>query len=79
MIGTPNDLDRPIPGAGKGFPEFVTGIATIGEGMVQPGKALTYTFEHVYSTITVLNIGGLDKDEYQKTAGVGQDVTLAAF
>ena len=46
--------------------------------MAQPGVAKTHRFEHIDRPVTVLDIGGVDEDEDQKSAGVGEDVTLAA-
>ena len=64
--------------------EFIASIAAIGEDMAQPGKAIADGFEDIDRTVAVLNvavlnIGGVDQDEYQKTAGVGDDMPLAAL
>ena len=53
--------------------EFVADTAAIGADMAQPGGRCANGFEDIDCTVAVLNIGGMDQDEYQKTAGVGDD------
>ena len=47
--------------------------------MAQPGETETDRFEHIDRAITILNVGGVDEDEDQKSAGVGDDVPLATL
>ena len=45
--------------------------------MAQPGEAKTHRFEHIDRAIAVLDVGGVNENEDQKSAGVGEDMTLA--
>ena len=49
----------------------------IGEYMAQPGKTKTHRFQYIDCAITVLNIGGVDENEDQKSTSVGENVALA--
>jgi hypothetical protein len=60
------------------IPEFNASIAPIGEDVPQPRKAKAHRFEHIDRPVTVLNISGVDEDKNQKSAGIGEDVALAA-
>ena len=51
-------------------PELVAGVAAIGEHMAQPGEAKTHRFQHIDRPVAVLNIGGVDENEDQKSASV---------
>ena len=62
-----------------GLPELVSSIAAVGENMAQPGKAETHGFQHIDRPVAVLDIGGMDQNEYQVAAGVGEDVALATL
>ena len=59
--------------------ELVAGIAAIGEDMAQPWEAIPDGFEHIDGPIPVLDIGGMDEDEDEVAAGIGQDVALATL
>ena len=61
----------------RGF-EFIARIAAIGEDMARPGEPESNGFENIDCAIAVLNSGGVDQDEQQKTAGVGDDMPLVA-
>src|ERR1700716_2269756 len=60
-------------------PEFFPRIAAIGEHMAQPREAETDGLENFGCAVAVLNISGMDEDEDQKSAGVGDDVALATL
>ena len=68
-------------------PEFVAGPSTllrinctaIRKDMAQPWKAIADRFEDIDSPVAILNVGGVDQDEHQNTADVGDDVVLAAL
>lgn len=47
--------------------------------MAQPGKAPPHGFEDIDRAIAVLNIGSVHENEDEETAGVSQDVALAAL
>jgi len=47
--------------------------------MAQPGVGVADRFEHTGSTVTILNIGGMNDKSDQKTNRVGDDVALAAL
>ena len=47
--------------------------------MPQPWEAKARRLQHIHSPVTTLDVGGVDEDEDQKAAGVGEDVTLATF
>ena len=52
--------------------EFAACIAAIGEDVPQPGEPEADGFEDIGRTIAILDIGGMDEDEDQKSAGVGE-------
>ncbi len=45
--------------------------------MPQPGEPEADGFEDIGRAITILDVGGMDEDEDQKSAGVGEYVPLA--
>jgi hypothetical protein len=45
----------------------------------QPREAFPHGLEDIDGTVAVLDVGGVDEDEDEKAAGVGQDMTLAAL
>jgi len=47
--------------------------------MAQPREAKTDGLENIGCAVSVLNVGGMDEDEDQKSAGVGDDVPLATL
>jgi len=47
--------------------------------MAQPREAIPDGFEHIDGPIPVLDIGGMDEDEDEVAAGIGQDVALATL
>ncbi len=59
--------------------EFAACIAAIGEDVPQPGEPEADGFEDIGRAIAILDIGGMDEDEDQKSAGVGEYVPLAAL
>ncbi len=59
--------------------ELVTGIAAIGEDVSQPGEPEADGFEDIGGAIAALDVGGVDEDEDQKSAGVGEYVPLATL
>jgi len=79
LVGPFDNLDRPGSRSGKRFPEFVTGIASIGENMTHPGETTAHGFEDIDGAVTILDIGRVHEDEDQKPAGVRQDMPLPAF
>ena len=60
-------------------PELFPRIAAIGEDMAQPREAEADGLENIGCAVAVLNVGGMDEDEDQKSAGVGDDVPLATL
>lgn len=57
LVGPFDNLDRPGSRSGKRFPEFVTGIASIGENMTHPGETTAHGFEDIDGAVTILDIG----------------------
>ena len=47
--------------------------------MPQPWEAKARRLQPIDGPVTVLDVGGVDEDEDQKAAGVGEDMALAAF
>ena len=65
--------------AGWRIAQFLTGITCVGEDVTQPWKAVANGPQHIDRPVAVLDIGGMNEDEDQEAAGVGQDMALAAF
>jgi hypothetical protein len=76
-VGAFDDFDGPASVSLERVAEFVSGVAAIGEYMAQLGKAETHRFQHIDRPVAVLDIGGVDGNEDQKSAGVGENVALA--
>lgn len=78
-IGALDDLDAPIAHAGQRVAQFPIGISSIGKDMTQPWEAAADRRQHVDGAVTILDIGGMDEDEDQKAASVGDDMALASL
>ena len=59
--------------------EFIAGVAAIGKHVPQPWEAKAHHFQQIDGLVAVLDVGGVDQDEHQKAAGVGEDMALAAL
>jgi hypothetical protein len=59
--------------------QLVTGIAAVGEDVAQPGEAGADLGQDVGRAVAILDIGRMDQGGDQQTAGVGEDVALAAL
>ena len=59
-------------------PEFVAAITAI-EDMPQPWEPEAHSLEDIGSAVSVLDVGGMDEDEEQKAAGVGDVISFATF
>ena len=53
-------------------------MATIGEWMPQPWRAISHGLHEIHSPVTVLNGGAVDDDEQHAARRVGDDMALAA-
>jgi hypothetical protein len=53
-----------------GLAELFTSITAVGENVSELGRPKTHVAQHVDRHVVVLNIGGMDQNEGQKTAGV---------
>ena len=47
--------------------------------MAQPREPEAHGFKNIRRAVAVLNVGSMDEDEQQETAGVGNDMALAAL
>lgn len=72
-----DDLQRPFADFGERGPEFVAGIAAIGEHVPQPWETVTDAGEDIGSAVAVLDIGGVDDSADQQALGVGNDMAFA--
>lgn len=77
LVGSLDDFEGPIAVTPQGAAELVSSVAAIGEDMAQPREAIADGLEHINGTVAVLNVGGVDEDEDQKAAGIGDDMPLA--
>ena len=77
VIGTLDDLKRPLSNPVECAPQFRPGIGTIGEQMAQPGTGVAYGFQH--RPIAVLNIGCMDDQPEEHTGGIGNNMAFAAL
>ena len=59
--------------------QFLSGIATIGEDVAQPGIERADRSKDARGAIAVLNAGFVHDEPDQVAFGVGDDVTLAAL
>lgn len=76
-IGALDDLDGPFAHAGERAAQFLSGISSIGKDMTQPREAAADRRQHADGAVRILDIGGMDENEDQKAAGVGDDMALA--
>ena len=74
-----DDVQGPLPTAFQRRLELGTRIGAVGEDMAQPGEAMADGSEEVGRAVAVLDVGGMNPRPDQKTAGVGEDMTLAAL
>ena len=58
MVGTLDDLERPLADFGQRRGQLVARIAAIGKDMAQLGEAVADAGEHIGRAVTVLHIGG---------------------
>lgn len=54
-----------------------SGIAAVGEDMLDEGEPGAGALQHALGAVAILDIGGVDLDREQAAIGVGQDVALA--
>ena len=69
-VGSLDDLDGPFSHLGQGVPQFVAGIAAIGEDVTQPWIERTDRGQDIDSTVAILDVGGMDQQ--------ANEITLAA-
>lgn len=77
-IAATDDFECLLPMPAQCLGEFLTGIAAIREDMAQPGEAVADRLDEIDRAVTVLNAGGVNRDEQHQPERVGNDVTLAA-
>src|SRR6202043_1866281 len=78
-VGTFDDFYLPFPDTLQSLAQFISGIATIGKDMAQPGIARTDRSKDARGAIAILNAGFVHHDPDQIALGVGDDVALAAL
>jgi hypothetical protein len=78
-FGTFDDFDLPIADALQSLAQFVSGIASVGEDMAQPGIAGADRRKDARGAITILNAGFVYDEPDQIALGVGNDVAFAAL
>ena len=72
MIRSLDDFERSPADFGQRRPQFISGIATIGEDMAQPWEAVADAGEHIGGAIAVLNVGGMDLRSRRTFDGSGK-------
>src|SRR6516162_37260 len=77
LVGSLDDLQRPLPELGKGCLQFGTGIAAIRKDMAQPGEKMADRRQQIGRAIAILEVGGVYLRRDETTAGMGDDVALA--
>ena len=78
MIGSLDDFERSRADFGQRRPQFISGIATIGEDMAQPWEAVADAGEHIGGAIAVLNVGGMDLRGRRTFDGSGKNGSSTA-
>jgi hypothetical protein len=78
-VGTFDDFYRPFANALQSLAQFISGIATIGEDVAQPGIARADRSKDAWSAVAILNAGFMHDEPDQVALGVGDDVALAAL
>ncbi len=73
-----DDLQRPSAEPSQRVLEFRAAIGTIGEDVAQPREGVTDRSEHRRGAVAVQNVRAMDQGRDQQTAGVGEDMALAA-
>jgi hypothetical protein len=76
MVGTLDDLERPLADFGQRLAEFVGRTTAVGEDMAQPREAVADAGEHVGCAVAILDAGGVDDGCDQKALRVGEDMAL---
>ena len=79
VIGSFDDFYRPLSNSFERSPQFVTGIAAVGEDMPQPGIERTDRGQRDRAAIAVLNVGGMHDEPNEMTKCIGHDVPLASL
>jgi len=78
-VGTFDDFYRPFPDTLQSLAQFISGIATIGKDMAEPGIARTDRSKDAQGAIAILNAGFVHDEPDHVALGVGDDVALAAL
>ncbi len=78
-VGTFDDFYRPFADTLQSLAQFISGIATVGKDMAEPGIARTDRSKDAGGAIAILNAGFVHDEPDQVALGVGDDVALAAF
>jgi hypothetical protein len=78
-VGTFDDFYLPFADTLQSLPQFISGIATIGKDMAQPGIARTDRSKDAGGAIAILNAGFVHDESNQVALGVGNNVALAAL
>jgi hypothetical protein len=78
-VGTFDDFYRPFADTLQILAQFVSGIATVGKDMAQPGIARADRSKDAAGAIAILNAGFVHDESDQVAFGVGNDVALAAL
>jgi hypothetical protein len=78
-VGTFDDFYRPCTDTLQSLPQFISGIATIGKDVAQPGIARADRSKDAGGAIPILNAGFMHDESDQVALGVGNNVALAAL
>jgi len=77
VVGPLDDLDRSFPDLAQRLAQLVSGMATIGEDVPEPGVTAYDLCQDERCTIAILHVSGVNDGMHQIALGVGHDVPLA--
>ena len=78
MVGSLDDLDRPLPDLAQRLAKLVASIAAIGEDVPEPRVTADDLGQNKRRAIAILHVSGVDHGMNEIALGVGHDVSLAA-
>ena len=79
LIGALDDFNRPAPDLLEPPIQLVARIAAIGEDMGRPRPPVTDRFQHIKSTVAILDICTMHNETDHQTKRIDDDVTRAAL
>ena len=78
-VASLDDLNRPLAHFGQGAGQFLSGVAAVGEQVAQPWIEATNGRDDTDGSVTILDVGGMDRQTDHVALRVGDDVPLTAF